>query len=186
MSKVMAAVLLGGAALVVVLLWLGEDWSESQVLTTAGIAFAIYAATSALAIRDARNLYRNRDLAALRRAMILVKLSLIPVFVMNYVICAVMISSLAFFGVGFVMIPFAVGGTYLVMLPTSAYGLACLMLLKDRAAISPTYLGVNVIAHLLFVLDVISTFVVASRVGHVLRTGAARVTQAAPPAPRSW
>lgn len=149
-------------------------------------------------LRASVRLFLRGDLDALRRATRTVKLVAIPLFIQNFVFCAVIVLALtllpvvasrgliifagplavpivgAFTSVG--LVP-AVIGTYLMMLLTSVYGLACLARMLRERAVTPLFFTVNVILHLVFVADIVSTLVVAHRAKQVLR---ARETSAAP------
>lgn len=128
----------------------------------------VYAVAAGLAVREAVRLLRLRDLDRLQRATKLVKLIGIPFFVLNFVLLSTFVVATAFFGIGFVLAPVFVIATYLVLLPTSAYGLACLVLLQRDRAVSPTFFTVHVVLHGLFVADIVSTLLVAHRAKQVL------------------
>lgn len=58
--------------------------------------------------------------------------------------------------------PFLVMGTYVIMLPTSVYGIAGVLLRRQGRA-STSFAVVNVMLHLMFVVDVFATLAVAHR-----------------------
>jgi len=57
---------------------------------------------------------------------------------------------------------------YLMLLPTSVYGVTCLALMMRQRVLSPRFCAVNVLLQLVFVADVVSTLVVARRAKLVL------------------
>lgn len=185
-SKLLSAVLLLSVVLFTGLgfvarglLHLGLSEMQSVVLLVV-VGVVTYAVAAALAIREAIILARRRDLAALRRSTMLVKVAGIPFFVLNFALLGgVIFVGWAFAGFPILLAPFAVAGTYLVMLPTSAYGVACLVLMRRDRAISTRFFTVNLVLHLMFVTDIVSTFVVANRARAVLAQQ--HVTPVAPP-----
>lgn len=151
-------------------------------------------------LRTAVRLCLLGDLDALQRTTSRLKLIAIPMFVQNFILCTVVVLALTLFPVaasrGLIIFagPFAVliigffssvglvptvVGTYLMMLVTSSYGIACLALLRRRRVITKRFCVVNVILHAGFVTDIVSTLVVAYRARAVLVAGG----RPAPPAP---
>lgn len=59
--------------------------------------------------------------------------------------------------------PFLVMGTYVIMLPTSVYGIAGAVLLRRQGRTSTSFAVVNVMLHLMFVVDIFATLKVAHR-----------------------
>ncbi|GAA1541817.1 hypothetical protein GCM10009741_51230 [Kribbella lupini] len=127
--------------------------------------------------RTAVRLFLAGDLETLRRTARTVKLALIPLFLQNVVICTVIVLGLTLLpiavtrgailvsgpaGIAFVGVFTATGlvptviGTYLMLLPTSIYGVTCLALMMRQRAVSPRYGVVNTLLHLIFVADVVS------------------------------
>ncbi|MER7246347.1 hypothetical protein [Kribbella sp. NPDC000426] len=134
--------------------------------------------------RTAVRLLLTDDLDALRRSARIVKLALIPLFVQNFVLCAIAVlattflpivatrgtlillgpGALVFLGAfGTTGLVWAVITTYLMMLPTSVYGLTMLALLMRHRAITPRFCALHAVLHLVFVADIVSTLVVAHR-----------------------
>ncbi|TDE89464.1 hypothetical protein EXU48_20045 [Occultella glacieicola] len=146
----------------------GEGGGDTSMIF--GIWCGLYLVASALTIWDAVRGARRGDLAGLRRGAVFVKLAGIPFFVLNFLFLWLITTGLLFFGIGFLLAPIAVVWTYLVMLPTSAYGIACLVVLRRTGTTSRQFLTTNLILHLVFVGDVVSTLVVATRTGAALRT----------------
>lgn len=62
-----------------------------------------------------------------------------------------------------VAVPILVVGTYLIMVPTSIYGIAGAVLLRRQGRATTRFAVVNVILHLVFVVDIFSTLAVADR-----------------------
>ncbi|WP_157979732.1 hypothetical protein [Kribbella monticola] len=150
-----------------------------------------------ITFRAAVQLFLSDDVDALSRSARTVKLTMIPLFVQNFVLCVFVVAVVAFFPViitrgalleggplvltvlgtiaaaGFVP---ALIGTYLMMLPTSIYSITCLILLARHRAISPRFFAIHLILQLVFVTDIISTLVIAHRV-HQLQSTASRRTE---------
>lgn len=155
-----------------------------------GIAYAVLGVWLAghlvlgmLVVADAVRLTRRRELDALQRGADFVKLVAIPFFLLNFVALA---GAVVIQGAddrdrlgldGFVVALLFVVLTYLVLLPTSAYGVGCLVVLRKDERIGPLFFGVNVALHFLFVVDVLSSIVVVEMARHFL--GVARE-------PRAW
>lgn len=156
----------------------GEVFND-YVIQALGGWIALYAIATAVAVWDAVRLVKARDLARLRRAALVVKIVAIPSFVLNFLAAAVIVlAGTLVVGFGPIVAPIFVALTYLVLLPTSIYGFACLILLRRFGTISSTFLTVNVLLHLMFVVDIISTLVVAHRASEVIAAN-----QGAAPAP---
>lgn len=137
-----------------------------------------------VAVRTAVRLFLLDDLDALRRSARAVKLVMIPLFVQNFVLCAVVVLAVTLIpvaitrgaillmgpaGVAFVgtltaaaLVP-AVIGTYLMLLPTSIYSITYLSLLLRRRSITPGRFIVHVVLQLLFITDIISTLITTRR-----------------------
>jgi hypothetical protein len=136
-----------------------------------------------LVVADAVRLARRRELDALQRAANFVKLVAVPFFLLNFVALAGAVAiqgadDLDRLGLdGFVMATLFVVLTYLAFLPTSAYGVACLVVMRNDGRVGQLFFGVNLTLHFLFVVDVISSIVVVEVARHLL--GVAR-------APGAW
>ena len=87
---------------------------------------------------------------------------------LNFALLTVIALALSITGIGLVLVPIFVASTYVIMLSTSVYGIRRLTLMHRDRAISTTFLTVNVILHLIFVVDIVSTLVVAHRAKRVL------------------
>ncbi|HEY3560331.1 MAG TPA: DUF6652 family protein [Kribbella sp.] len=131
-----------------------------------GVWLAIYLVVGCVAAFDAVRLTRRRDLGALQQSANLVKLVAVPFFLLNFYALA---QAVLVVGAGdsdrlgldgiLTGLLFAVL-TYVVMLPTSAYGVAILVLLRRDERIGRAFFGVGIVLHFLFVVDVLSTIVV--------------------------
>ncbi|WUJ74188.1 hypothetical protein OG809_13150 [Kribbella soli] len=142
--------------------------------------------------RTAVRLFLTDDLDALQRSASIVKFALIPLFVQNFVLCAIAVlattflpivathgtlillgpGALVFLGAfGTTGLVWAVITTYLMMLPTSIYGLTMLALLMRHRAITPRFCAIHTLLHLIFVGDIISTLVVSHRARHLMTAG---------------
>ncbi|WP_328330809.1 hypothetical protein OHA70_09760 [Kribbella sp. NBC_00382] len=131
---------------------------------------AVYLVLAALAIADAVRLAQRRDLDALQRSANLVKLVGAGFFVLNFV---ALVEAVALIGSddgidGIVAALLFLVLTYLVFLPTSAYTVACLVLLRKDDRIGRVFFGVNLTLQFLFVVDVPSTVVVVESSRHIL------------------
>jgi len=62
-----------------------------------------------------------------------------------------------------------VDGTYLMMLTTSIYGVACLALMLRQRTAGRVFCILNILLHLSFVLDILSALLVAHHAGKVLQ-----------------
>lgn len=118
--------------------------------------WGLYLVASIVSIVEAVRFARRDDLVGLRRAMLLVKLSSIPFFVLNFVLAGSVAVVTSFIG-AVVVVPM----TYLLMVLSSAYGIACLVVLLRRRAVPKWFFGVCLAAQFLFVLDIVSTVAAA-------------------------
>jgi hypothetical protein len=125
-----------------------------------------YLLVAPFVVADAVRLNRRDDLATLQESANLVKLIAIPFFLLNFVVLAAAVTVAGAgdqdrFGLdGFLVALLFIILTYLAFLPTSAYGVACLLQLKKRDQIGRAFFGGHVVLHFLYVVDVISTIVV--------------------------
>lgn len=167
------------------LLQRGTDTSNTLVLVLLGAWLVGALAVVTVAILDALALLKRRDVGALAGSGMLVKLAGIPFFVVNFLFLAGAILGVLFFSSMFaaggmtaigavVVTPVLVVGTYLVMLPTSSYGIACLVLLRRDGVISSSCFATHLVMHLVFVVDVVSAVLVRNRVSRLLSSMAAR------------
>lgn len=136
-----------------------------------------------VAFRTAVRYFLAGDLDALRRSNRTVKLTMIPLFVQNFFLAAMIagfFSALSayfvekpsdlWFVAGFAslsIVPAAIGA-YLMLLPTSIYGVTCLALMLRQRLITPRFCAIHVLLHLIFVADIISALVVSRRARQVL------------------
>lgn len=188
----LGSMLLVGLALVVtVTMTIGQAEDPPRVDELVLPVFAAWTAgylvIAVVTLVDARAMHRRDDLDGLRRATRVVKLMGIPFFVINFVLLglAVFVGMFAH-GIGIVLAPVFVAWTYLLMLPTSIYGIACLVLMRRLGAASSGYVALNTVLHLVFVVDIVSTLIVARDAGRFLsvrRSGVA--TGGQPPGP-AW
>ncbi len=131
-----------------------------------GAWLVIYLPIALTAAADAGRLRRRGDLAALQESANTVKLCAVPFFLLNFfalteiVIGAIYHDSERLGFAGFALALLFVVLTYLVMLPSSAYGVASLRLLHKSDQVGPVFFGVNLLLQFLFVADVISTILV--------------------------
>ncbi|GAA3132557.1 hypothetical protein JOF29_005232 [Kribbella aluminosa] len=175
MAKMLSGILAAGAVLMaLVALGIGLHWpyriDGPGALSAAFSAFSgwlvIYLVGAILVVVDAVRLARRRDLDALQRSANLVKLVAVPFFVLNFVAFAESVLVVGsgdgdHLGIdGLLLALLVVFLTYVAMLPTSAYGVAVLVLLRKDGRIGRTFFGVNMLLHVLFVVDVLSSIVV--------------------------
>jgi hypothetical protein len=146
------------------------------VFAVLGGWLAIYLVVGCVAVLDAGRLARRRDLGALQQSANLVKFVAVPFFVLNFLALAQAVlvvgagdsDRLGLDGILLALL-FAVL-TYAVMLPTSAYGVAILVLLRQDDRIGRAFFGVSIVLHFLFVVDVLSTIVVVEVARDILGT----------------
>jgi hypothetical protein len=139
-----------------------------------GVWLAIHLLLGMLVVADAVRLTRRRELDALQRGADFVKLLAIPFFLLNFVALA---GAVVIQGAGdrdrlgldgFVVALLFVVLTYLALLPTSAYGVGCLVVMRKDERVGPVFFGLNVALHFLFVVDVLSSIVVVEVARHLL------------------
>ncbi|MGZ0149553.1 hypothetical protein ACXJJ3_20985 [Kribbella sp. WER1] len=183
MAKLLSGILaLGAVAMAIVAIGIGMHWpyriDGPGALSAAFGSFStwlvVYLLASVLVVVDAVRLVRRRDLDALQRSANLVKLFAVPFFVANFLAFA---ESLLVAGARegdhlginrLVLALVVVVLTYVALLPTSAYGVAVLVLLRRDERIGRIFFGVNVVLHVLFVVDVLSSIVVVEVARSVL------------------
>lgn len=181
----LAVWLLLGAAILVVAGLIGqeprpwglapEDFVTLRVLPGYGIWLLLSCVPATLAVADAVLLWQRRDLRRLHRSAVIIKLAGLPYFALSALIVvaivlasalAVLVSSfcaacvvLAPLGIlfGSVVVPILLGLTLLLFLPTTAYGIAALALLRGDRAVGRTFFIVNVVLQLLCLADLVST-----------------------------
>ena len=182
-SKVFAALLLVAPGAGVCLLVATDPAYRN--LAFVGLAWVlVYLTVAVLATVDAAKLFRRGDPDALGACALLVKYCSIPFFVANFFALvagtAGMLLLSSMFAAGGVTAtlavfaaPLLVLGTYLIMLPTSVYGIAGALLLRRHGRASTSFVVVMVILHLMFVVDIFATLAVAYRA----KPGPARPTR---------
>ena len=163
-----------------------EDFLGWRVLPVFGGWVLLYIVPLGFVINDVVQLWNRRDLKALRQGAVIVKVGGIPYLVLSFLLVAtvVLASTVAFLFSGMcavcvVIAPIVmiVGSLtvsvllvvlYLVLLPTSGYGIVCLVLLRRERAIGISFFVVNLILHLILVPDLVSTVLTFRRAGAVL------------------
>lgn len=128
-----------------------------------------YAVIAVFVVTDAIRLAKRRDLDGLQRAAHAVKTTAVWFFLINFP-ALVLLTLVIVAEVDYVYALGApwllAGATYLVLLPTSAYGLAALELMRREKAIGRGFFTVNVVLHFLLVVDVFSAVVVVEVARH--------------------
>ncbi|WP_152364282.1 GntR family transcriptional regulator [Microlunatus speluncae] len=137
-------------------------------------------------INDVIQLWNRRDLRALRQGAVIVKVGGLPYLVLSFLLVAtvLLVSAVAFFFssmcavcvviapvvmiVGSLTVSVLLVVLFLVLLPTSVYGIVCLVLLLRERAIGISFFVVNLILHLILVPDLVSTVLTFRRAGAVL------------------
>lgn len=160
----LAEFVIGTALICVFLVGLGrpelagiESSRLTDLLSVALLAWwGVYLLITIFSIVEAVRYVRRDNLAALRRSMVMVKVSSVPFFVLNFVL-----ASLITLGTRLIGVAFVVPVTYVLMLLTSAYGIGCLVVLRRRGIVKGWVVGVFVAAQLVFVLDVVSAIALA-------------------------
>lgn len=180
-----AAVLLAGPVVVFLFIELtGTSGTVAEVVgTIIGIIWLLgFLVAPVLGLVDAIRKLASGDADGLRRGAIMVKLSAMPLFILNFVFVAAFALVLqivaSLFAAGAVLALFNAFGvtiiialTYLTMLPTSAHGWAALIWLRRHKAVTNTFFIVNAILHAIFVVDILSSLIVAGRVRDALNSG---------------
>ncbi|SDH52223.1 hypothetical protein [Agrococcus jejuensis] len=143
--------------------------------------FVLYLAISVAAIVDAVRTARRRDVARLATGMVAVKLSSILFFVLNFLSAATFSAILLFFGPA-ALVSAAVLSTvtYVIMVPTSAYGVAALIRMRRDRVIGAGFFWTLLPLHFVFVVDIVASLVVAHRIRRLRRTPMPA------PDPREW
>lgn len=160
----LAEFLIGSALIVVVFAGLGQPeflgLDQTRLFDLLFYAllgwWGLYLLIAIVSVVEAVRWVRRDDLVALRRSMLLVKLSSVPFFVLNFVFASAIALASRLIGTVFV-VPI----TYVLMLLTSAYGIGCLAVLRRRGVLSGGVAALGIVAQLVFVLDVLSTIAVA-------------------------
>lgn len=155
---------------ILVLASIGADVSRSvPVIVLTWLAPAAYLAASVAVVVDAVLRARRRDLRALAGSMVWVKAAAVPFFVLNFVFMASASLFSIILGV-FVVVVIAllVAVTYLLMLPTSAYGIAALVRMRRDRVVGAGYCWAMLLLHLVFVADVVASILVALRIRGLL------------------
>ena len=160
----LAEFLIGTALIVVFFAGLGRpelaglDQTQLSDLLFYGLLgwWGLYLAIAIFSVVESVRWVRRDDLVALRRSMLVVKVSSVPFFVLNFVLASAIALASRLIGTVFV-VPI----TYVLMLLTAAYGIGCLTVLRRRGILKGWIVGLAVAAQLVFVLDVLSTIAVA-------------------------
>ena len=163
-----------------------EDFLGWRVLPVFGGWVVLYIAPLGFVINDVIQLWNRRDLQALRQGAVIVKAGGLPYLVLTFLLVAtvMLFSAVAFLFTGMcavcvviapiVMIVGSLAVSVLlvvlclVLLPTSVYGIVCLVLLLRERAIGVSFFVVNLILHLILVPDLVSTVLTFRRAGAVL------------------
>jgi hypothetical protein len=163
---VLGAILMAFVASGLVFDWPVKVSGGAGLYAVLGAWLVIYLPIAVTAAADAGRLGRRGDVAALQESANTVKLCAVPFFIFNFftltviVLAAIYHDSDRFGFAGFALALLFVVLTYLVMLPSSAYGVVCLRLLRKGDQVGPVFFGVNMLLQSLFVSDVISTILV--------------------------
>jgi hypothetical protein len=100
---------------------------------------------------------RNNNLEIIKKYCKLVKYSLIPFWIINFIAYLGLFLSFSFIMMGwvFLFIPIPIFFNYIILLSTSSYSISYLLLLKKHNIINKNNFIINMILQLCFVLDVI-------------------------------
>jgi len=154
-------------------------WYLGYVPLLAFLILVVVPIVPLVAFRTAVRCYLAGDLDTLRRLNRTVKLTMIPLFLQNFFLCLVITGVVSYLPLRLLMqkesdlwmvavfasvtiVP-GIICAYLMLLPTSIYGIACLALMLRRRLITPRFCAIHVVLHLLFVADVVSALVVSAR-----------------------
>lgn len=156
-------------------------WSAIGVWLLAWLVMAI------LLVVNAIRWARRRDVRVLKRHMMILKLGMVPFFVLNYVAWFLLmtIAGAATHGLAVLVAWVPVVLTYLLMMPTMTYPWALTVAAGEKGLLRPFWIGVHWICQLAFVLDVIAAVVLWFQVRRAQRiqdAGAEAATVPQPPA----
>jgi hypothetical protein len=123
-----------------------------------GIWFLIFAIMSILNIVNAIKKFMQKDVVLLEKCTKVLKLTLIPFWIINfigYTVLVIMIN-IPSHGFGVFIIPIPIIASYCVLIITSIYSILLLLLLFQNKKLNNKQFLVYIIMQLCFVLDIIS------------------------------
>jgi hypothetical protein len=134
----------------------------TQLLIAVGIAgLTIMVLFIVLFVRNtisAVKLFADNDTGGLLKTSLFVKLSLIPYFVINFILNALIFTVLAAAsrGIGIILVPIPVFLTYCILLSTSTYSIALVLSLGRNGKMGKRKTVLHFILQICFVLDILS------------------------------
>lgn len=138
------------------------DYDQTNLTwSVIGVWLLAWIAMSILLVVNAVRLARRRDVRVLKRHMMILKLGMVPFFLLNYVawFLLMMIAGAATHGLAVFVAWVPVALTYLLMMPTMTYPWALTVAAGEKGLLRPFWIGVHWICQLAFVLDVIAAVV---------------------------
>jgi hypothetical protein len=144
-----------------------RQWIATFALIISGVLSVVFAIVN---IKNAYQLYKNRDSITLRKYMKRLKFGAIPYFILNFVFYLLLF--LLFFAASrgiiifspiplFFLIPTFF--TYLAVLFTSPYAIAFVAVLRNEGKMKTRNLIMHILLQLCFVLDVVDTIVLLKK-----------------------
>lgn len=175
MRYVYAGTLVFGAAFwlvfVIVLAFVG--FGDGTALAVALEAWVIVLAVVwVLALIDVIVAFRKRDLARLASGAMLVKLCSIPYFAVTVSQLGLTSLATSVVGFGFLLAPIAAAATFLVMLSTSVYGWATIILLRRSKQLDPGLAVLYAVMLVIFVADIVAGVMLYLHTRRILRAAA--------------
>lgn len=154
----------------------------------------VLVAVVAFAVVHAVVLVHRDDLQALISGVLFAKVVTLPVFVCGFAVFGLFsgFSTLLAFTWSLRVVPVVMSLLYLAVLPTSLYGIGCVIVLFRRRAVGPRFAAATIILHAVLVADLFSAVVVewrAQSAARAARSASAGVQQPAAdvrPGPPVW
>ena len=158
MKKVWAVFLLVWPYLLLPFLFVFQKDVETGVLLYCGLTPVVYIGNIICACR-------NRNIKSLTFWDMLLKLFHIPNYIMIFLLGAMLTGQLIVGSpFGLVLVPFLIVIDCMLMATTSAYGICALVRAGKTKAVTPAYMVLHIILHLVFVWDVISAIAVFAKI----------------------
>jgi hypothetical protein len=104
------------------------------------------------------SLYKKQNKEKLKIYFKRTKLFLIPFWIINFIVLAIVLAILVFGtrGIGIIIVPIPIFMSYVILISTSVFGIFYLVLLKKNNEITKDEYIVNILLQFLFVFDIVS------------------------------
>lgn len=150
---------IAGAVLMLFNEGLGKYYNHLLIVTGA-VGLVIMVFFIVLFVRNAisaARLFGKNDTGGLLKTSLFVKLSLIPYFVVNFILNALIFTALAAAsrGIGIILVPIPVFLTYCILLSTSIYSIALVLSLGRNGKLGKRQTILHFILQICFVLDIL-------------------------------